>query len=444
MDERAAKRKREGEEKIQDSTLESQRDQRKKPRLEGQSTLEGGAPQLKVKTKDDQTIAAEKAAKRRAKRERHKAKKELKAAEAKARKEQKRTEAAISKAEAPPAKEDIVDDPFYDEMEDIEIDDLEHAEQSARSTVSPSPSARSPFDPSQHASGSSSISSIAPSAPMNEPRSLEPSKPEEAPEAVEANDPAKLPEIDPQVLRERFHQRLEELRAARKADGADGKAARTRQDLIEARRGKEEQKKAHKKELREKAKEQERRKQAEIIAQGSPLLSPAIHSPGAPTNDFAFGRIAFLNGQQASADLSSLRNTPKSKGPQDPQTALKAAQKKEKRLAGFDEAKRGDIAEKDIWLNSMKRAQGERVRDDSSLLKKTLKRKEKQKKQSEEKWNERLDNVKKGQEIRQKKREINLAKRREEKGKDGKKVKSGKSKPKARPGFEGSFRARSR
>lgn len=329
-------------------------------------------------------------------------------------------------------------------MEDIEVIDPENMELCARSTVSPTPSARSPFDPSQHASGSSSISSIAPSAPFDENAKPVPTSERKSSSNVKSNDKPNFLEIDPDILKDRFHQRLDELRAARKADGADGKPARSRQDLIESRRRKEEQRKAHKKELREKAKQEERRKQADLIAQGSPLLSPAILSPSRSTNDFAFGRIAFSNSQQASADLSSLRNAPKQKGPQDPQTALQAAQRKERRIAGFDEAKRVDITEKDTWLNSMKRAQGQRVKDNSSLLKKTLKRKEKQKKKSEEEWKDRLDNVQKGQEMRQKKRENNLAKRREEKGKGGKKVKSGNSKRKARPGFEGSFRARSR
>ena len=73
-----------------------------------------------------------------------------------------------------------------------------------------------------------------------------------------------------------------------------------------------------------------------------------------------------------------------------------------------------------------------------------MKRKEKAKKKSEKEWGERVEGVKKGQEIRQKKREANLAKRREEKG-GGKKVGGGGKKgggKKMRPGFEGSFRAK--
>ncbi len=51
--------------------------------------------------------------------------------------------------------------------------------------------------------------------------------------------------------------------------------------------------------------------------------------------------------------------------------------------------------------------------------------------------------MKKGQDFKQKKREANLQKRKDEKGGKGKKSKvPKKGKPKARPGFEGSFRAK--
>jgi hypothetical protein len=212
---------------------------------------------------------------------------------------------------------------------------------------------------------------------------------------------------------------------------------------MEARRKKEEQRRAHKKELRMKAKVEEdaRREAALASARDSPassMMSPSIHSP---PHSFSFGRVAFADGQQLTEDLSTLQSAPKKKGPQDAATALLANEKKRQRLAGLDDKKRADIEEKDLWLNAKKRAHGERVRDDNSLLKKTLKRKEKAKKRSEGEWKERKEGVAKSQAMKQKKREENLKKRRDEKGSKGKgKGKSGKkSKPKSRPGFEGSF-----
>ena len=141
------------------------------------------------------------------------------------------------------------------------------------------------------------------------------------------------------------------------------------------------------------------------------------------------------------AALSGLVDAKKRKGPQDPRTALQAAQKKNSRIGGLDDGKRADIEEKDLWLSAKKKAHGERPRDDMSLLKKTLKRKQKQKEKSEKEWTERITGVQKGKEMRQKKREENLKKRKEEKGGKGKKK---ATKKKGRPGFEGSFRPSSK
>jgi hypothetical protein len=122
---------------------------------------------------------------------------------------------------------------------------------------------------------------------------------------------------------------------------------------------------------------------------------------------------------------------------------MKAAENKRARLNCLDEEKRREIEEKDQWLNARKRAHGEKIKDDVVLLKKTLKRKEKVKKKSEKEWKERIEGVEKGKAMRQKKREENLRKRREGKGSKGKK-KVGKSRKKVqrRPGFEGSFAAK--
>ena len=303
------------------------------------------------------------------------------------------------------------------------------------------------FDVLNTSSGTSSISSIAPLAPKPpNPAQDEPRKDITRP---------KLASKEAQV---RLRQRLEELRAARKADTIDGTPARNRQELMEARRKKEEQRRAHKKELRQKAREEERQQRDKALLRGSPLMSPALMSPASASNsicsplgphaetinNFAFGRIAFENGQAMTANLNAVINPHKAKGPQDPHTALQAAARRAERLSVLDPAKRADIEEKDVWLNARKRVHGERIRDDSSLLKKTLKRKDKAKKKSEKQWSERIEGVEKGKAIRQMKREENIQKRKEEKGSKGKKKvkgsKKGKSKP--RPGFEGSFRAK--
>ncbi|KAK3073262.1 hypothetical protein LTR53_005312 [Teratosphaeriaceae sp. CCFEE 6253] len=263
-----------------------------------------------------------------------------------------------------------------------------------------------------------------------------------------------LPNIDQAELQERLRLRIEELRARRKADGPDGRPAKSRQELLEQRRKKEEQRKAAKKEQRRQAKEDEQRKREDQLrGSGSPLsvdmFSPRPQQP-APETNFSFSRLAFDDGTAADASLTTLTDPRRKKGPQDPRTALEAAQKKQARIAGLDADKRADIGEKDMWLHAKQRAHGERVRDDTSLLKKALKRKEKAKGKSAEQWQERQEAVVKGKEMKQKKREGNLARRREEKGgkgkgtgakKGGKPGGAGNKKGKGRPGFEGRLKA---
>ncbi|KJZ72415.1 hypothetical protein HIM_08218 [Hirsutella minnesotensis 3608] len=250
----------------------------------------------------------------------------------------------------------------------------------------------------------------------------------------------KIP-ADTTALRARLAAKIEALRAARKADGPDGKPIRTRQELIESRRAKEAQRKAHKKELRKLAKIEESRKREEALASNSPgVMSPAVELDEA-TGNFSFGRVVFGDGSQMSHDLSYVLNQGKKKGPSDPKTALLKVQNQKKRLEELDAEKRAEIAEKEAWLTARRRIEGEKIRDDETMLKKSVKRKEATKKKSEKAWKERVKGVDQAQRERQKKREENIRKRKEDKllGKAGKKKGAAKKKKGGRPGFEGSF-----
>ncbi|KAH7325070.1 surfeit locus protein 6-domain-containing protein [Stachybotrys elegans] len=245
-----------------------------------------------------------------------------------------------------------------------------------------------------------------------------------------------------EALRARLAAKIEALRAARKADGPDGKPIRTRQELIESRRAKEAQRKAHKKELRRQAKLEEDRKREEALASNSPsVMSPVVEMD--ETGNFSFGRVAFGDGAQLSHDLSYVLNQGKKKGPSDPKTALLKFQNQKKRVEEMDDEKRKEIEEKEAWLTARRRAEGERIRDDENMLKKAVKRKEVSKKKSEKAWKERAQGVENAQKARQRKREENIKKRREDKllGKAGKKKKKagGAKKKGGRPGFEGSL-----
>ncbi|KAI0381302.1 SURF6-domain-containing protein [Hypomontagnella monticulosa] len=244
---------------------------------------------------------------------------------------------------------------------------------------------------------------------------------------------------DTSALRARLAARIQALREARKAD-VDGKPVRTRQELIEARRQKQAERKAHKKELRKQAREEADRKREEALAsaRNSPgsILSPAIDLE---ENNFSFGRVGFGDGSQLSHDLSHVLSNGKKKGPSDPKTALQKLENQKKRLQEMGEEKRKDVEDKELWLTARRRAEGEKIKDDEKILKKAVKRKEVAKKKSEKEWTARKEGVTKSMKDRQKKREENIRKRKEDKamGKGGKK--KGAKKSKGRAGFEGSF-----
>ncbi|KAJ5648056.1 hypothetical protein N7490_004428 [Penicillium lividum] len=323
---------------------------------------------------------------------------------------------------------DDLEDGVAEEGFSIEFDAGPEEPSSASST-------RNSPDASNPQSGSSSISSIVPPA-SNDTKSTEP-------KALKAT---------PEDLKQRLQKRLDELRAKRHADGLNGKPARNRQELIEARRQKAEQRKAHKKELRAKAKEEEQRKDDEAMTRrfspggsGSLLASPRspAESVGSASNNFSFGRVVFADGQHTDASLTNILDAKKTSGPRDAAAQLQIAEAKKARLAEMDPEKRANLEEKDRWLNAKKRAHGERIRDDTSLLKKALKRKETAKSKSAREWKDRIETVSKMKDQRQKQREENLRKRRDEKGSKGKgKKSSGGAKKKSRPGFEGSFKSK--
>ncbi|KAK2770960.1 hypothetical protein FQN53_005277 [Emmonsiellopsis sp. PD_33] len=446
MDENARKRKR-GEEEGQldsdDGELGSE-----KPREGLNRGQTKSKKQKKAEGKEGENSKEEIEARKKQQAEKKAAKKEQKKQKAAAKSEKKKATKSNSEAPKQAVKENEPKNtpskkaPEAEE-EDEEVDEdiapiegfsgLQDGEPASTAPSSPGPNTQA-FDPSNPPSGSSSISSAI---PPSDSKSENPPQPQQKP-----SNPT------PQELKERLQKRIEALRAARHADGFNGKPARNRQELIEARRQREEQRKAHKKEMRQKAKEEEQLKRDEAIARRFSPKGSLLNSPRSPAdsissiqNNFSFGRVVFGDGQQADPTLSTLLDERKHKGPRDAQTALQAAENKRARLAGLDEGKRADIEEKDMWLNAKKRAHGERVKDDISLLKKTLHRKESTKKKSEKEWSERIEGVAKGKEIRQQKREDNLRKRKEEKGSKGKKGKGGKGKGK-RPGFEGGFKSK--
>lgn len=77
-----------------------------------------------------------------------------------------------------------------------------------------------------------------------------------------------------------------------------------------------------------------------------------------------------------------------------------------------DKAK--ELKKRDAWNNVLAKAEGVKVKDNVELLKKTIARKERQKKVSKNKWEERANTLEKTKKEKQDKRTNNLLKKKQE------------------------------
>lgn len=401
----------------------------KKQKVQNESHADEGIEKQPSETKYDTTDAREKAKAEKKKLKADKKKEKLSKKQEKAEKKALQQEFGSGLGNPDDVDgdgNDFIDD---DSIQGLDVEGLAEEPQTSVVTTATNSHASS----SSVASAASSSSSIVP-----------PTEPLEKKEK-----PSKLNPEEREAFKARLTAKLEAMRAARKADGPDGRPARNRAELIETRRKKEAERKAARKASRQLLKEDEQRLQAEDQlarirgGSGSPMF-PLRSTPEKEPN-LSFGRVAWKDGQQLDSGLSGFLDSKSRKGKSDIKTALLAAEKKKARINALDETKRKDIEEKDMWLDAKKRVQGEKVHNDASLLKKSVKRQEKVKAKSKQEWKERLINVEKGKAFKQKKREENLKKRKEEKGGKGKGKGKKVSKPGKkvrRPGFEGTFKAR--
>lgn len=93
---------------------------------------------------------------------------------------------------------------------------------------------------------------------------------------------------------------------------------------------------------------------------------------------------------------------------------LAAAEEKKQRLAALRQSEEGkEKAKQEVWGDAIRVAGGEELKDNPAALKKTIKRKEKDKAKSAKEWDKRLAGQKKDQSARQSKREENLNKKKQ-------------------------------
>ncbi|XP_015124057.1 surfeit locus protein 6 homolog [Diachasma alloeum] len=91
------------------------------------------------------------------------------------------------------------------------------------------------------------------------------------------------------------------------------------------------------------------------------------------------------------------------------------------------------LQERDAWKAALAKANGEKVKDDPELLKRTIKRDEQQKKRSSKKWESRIFRIGKAQQEKQRKRTENIMKKKKDKKTN--KMKKASKKGRIIPGF---------
>merc|ERR1711931_544037 len=142
------------------------------------------------------------------------------------------------------------------------------------------------------------------------------------------------------------------------------------------------------------------------------------------SNDVVFSKFDFATSVKE-------RDPKKKKKKKDLKQLLTIAETKQNELKLLEETdaeKAKETKAEMCWDSALQKASGTKIKDNPKLLKKTLKRKEKEKSKSEKVWKDRVDNVEKKKEEKQKLRKQHLKERRE--AGNGKKKGGGKKKKK--------------
>ncbi|EIE81380.1 hypothetical protein RO3G_06085 [Rhizopus delemar RA 99-880] len=236
-------------------------------------------------------------------------------------------------------------------------------------------------------------------------------------------------------LRNRLHERINQLRQKRNAPGANTTNPRSRDDILAARNKKKEDRKKAIKAQKEKG---SKAPQEELIQIDKKTNNTNNKQRSADSikmdGDVFFGKLNVGKEQQK-----------KKKGPTDAKMQLKLVEAKKEKLEKLkhdDKSKAQELLEKEEWNKVLSLATGEKVKDDPKLLKKTIKRQEKQKTKSAQEWRKRTDKQKMDEKKAIKKREENIKAKIEEKKLKKKGIKAKPNKKKARPGFEGGKRSK--
>lgn len=259
-------------------------------------------------------------------------------------------------------------------------------------------------------------------------------------------------------LKERLASKIIALKEKRKAPGTkSGGPIKSREQMLAERKRKQEYKQAKLKRKREADEIEEEDESSE----NSDADNDDDEDDDDDESTILFGNIQFKDGTRMTSDLKNIRSgidQKRKKGPakKDVKAHLLKLEAKKRKLEQLPPEEKKKQEEQSTWQGLMDKAEGIKVRSDERLLRKSLKRKEKQKLNSEIEWKERKQIVKDTISARAKKREANLKARKENKGKKSKNqvklrrftgtVNKGKSckDKKKRAGFEGSAKSKNK
>lgn len=259
-------------------------------------------------------------------------------------------------------------------------------------------------------------------------------------------------------LREKLSDKISTLKEKRKAPGTKhGGSIKSRDQILADRKRKEELRKAEK--LKRKHDEVEPESDSDGDSDDEQKIDDKSQQKEEKDN-ILFGNIVFNDGTRVTSDLNRMRSTvdkKKLKGPanKDIKAHLLKLEQKKLKLAQLSPEDQLKQQEKEKWQRVTAQAEGVKIKDDEKLLKKALKRKDKQKLRSEIEWKDRKQVVKDTVAARSKRREENLKARKDNKGKKGKKNQQPKLRKftgvvnkkaakagKKRAGFEGSAKSK--
>jgi hypothetical protein len=254
------------------------------------------------------------------------------------------------------------------------------------------------------------------------------------------------PEVDPipivplpqsesiETLRAKLHAKIEVMRIKKRGDGEGNskdellEERRLQRAAMRERRRKETKEKIRKeKESRGKTKEKPNDTAPPTKSQ---LLVPDGGAPSHPERDPRSQLTNVLFSSIADSSVSSRKA--KLKTSSNPSQALQQLASRKEKISALPEEKRKQIEEREKWEKAEARMEGVKVRDDEARLKKSAKRKEKEKAKGRKAWTERKEQLVANMTAKQKKRADNIASRNEKRKEKQKGVKG-----KSRPGFEG-------